>query len=1183
MVLAMLSSAHREGQEHARYLSDDEDKYKKVNDGGAVMKKGKLIAKIFGIVIVFVMIGTMLGGLSVLVGKVEASPAIIYVPDDYSTIQAAVNAASPGDTVIVRDGTYIENVDVNKDHLTIRSEHGAEVTIVQAANSRDYVFEVSADYVNIDGFMVTGAVGSYSGIYLNNVQHCNISNQRVWQNGHGIVIGYSNSNRIVSNALNSNVYSGINMLHSTSNIIQGNTIGQDYLNISYPNVGILLDYSNSNTFTSNDILNYKSSTFWRGSNNNEAYLNNFINTGEGIYYEDSTNVWHSPEKIAYTYNGNTYTNYLGNYWSDYTGSDADGDGIGETPYPINSDADNYPLMEPFENDGVTGVSLTLDHYLVYQADLSDVEPGKEYEIMEDVKQVIERHIDALGISAIVQIQKHEGEWSIAIQLPGVGETDKVKKLIVRFSLLEFKEQDEVGNWIPATGTVGGKQLILSSRYFKENTYVTVDQYGRPLLVFELDETGQDLFKQISSRLIGKPLAIYLGDEPLRGEDGQVIAPIVETVIEDKGQIQGLSFDDAQELSRLLNAGQIPVPLGRWVGEGTSRVFELNVPVYEGQLQSPPLNCAIKLKNCSSEPYLESGMPLCWPVSFIGIRASFNIYVGDSTGDIKRVRFLSDESQDGVVNNGFAWTPWYYWDVSSGDWHHSSKTMTWSFATGGEKEVWAEIEDSVGQTNRCVENIVVTELLPDRISLDDVEISTIISWLTKEWATDESWPVFLSVSLKDSNIMANILLIASKDPVTEYKLVRVKTDPVTDPRDLRLYGILPSTPMGCIKNHVQGMLTEWLTNAGQKLAEKILVKIGSKIVGTALGIGIPASAVSFLSSLIECSEQGYEEPLEGWKAGEDYLIYLPMDLPEGLDLTLKPERGICDCAWATSPWMYCQDCPGQVQGMWKGRISDKTNDVFVDIEETDNWWAKYFKLFSPGELRVYDSKGRVTGLVNGDIRNDIPNSAYDGEDNSVGIFFPTDSYVAEVAGTEVGIFGLQATSIEEGEPTTFTVTGVPTTPGTVYQYTIDWDALSEGEQGVTVQIDSDRDGIFEETKTLHPPIAAFTYSPSNILVNDEISFDASQSSDVDGEIVSYQWDFGDENTSTGEIATNAYSVPGEYLVSLVVVDNDGVVSTQSRTIEVRERWSMPIWGWVIIGVGILVIAVIIVRKRQPAKI
>ena len=122
----------------------------------------------------------------------------------------------------------------------------------------------------------------------------------------------------------------------------------------------------------------------------------------------------------------------------------------------------------------------------------------------------------------------------------------------------------------------GKELTLNSRYFKENTYVTVNQYGKPLLVFEWDETGQQLSEQITGRLIGKQLAIYLGDEPLRGEDGHIIAPVVKSVISDRGQIEGLSLTDAQELSRLLNAGRIDVPLGRWA-EGE---FEPSVPLYE---------------------------------------------------------------------------------------------------------------------------------------------------------------------------------------------------------------------------------------------------------------------------------------------------------------------------------------------------------------------------------------------------------------------------------------------------------------------------------------------------------------------------------------------------------------------------------------------------------------------------
>jgi len=231
--------------------------------------------------------------------------------------------------------------------------------------------------------------------------------------------------------------------------------------------------------------------------------------------------------------------------------------------------------------GPNGLRLGLDlkggSYLVYQADVSDIEPGTGDEVMKGVKGVIERRINALGITeSIVQIQKHEGEYNIVIQLPGIADIEKAKETVGLFTVLEFREQDAEGNWIPATGTVNGEELILTSRYFKENTYVTVNQLGSPLLIFEWDETGQELSQQITSRLIGKQLAIYLGDEPLRGEDGNPIAPVVRETIRDRGQIEGLNLVDVQELRDLLNAGRIDVPLGRW----TDGVFEPSIPLYE---------------------------------------------------------------------------------------------------------------------------------------------------------------------------------------------------------------------------------------------------------------------------------------------------------------------------------------------------------------------------------------------------------------------------------------------------------------------------------------------------------------------------------------------------------------------------------------------------------------------------
>ena len=152
------------------------------------------------------------------------------------------------------------------------------------------------------------------------IENLNISNSDV-----GVQLGFSSHNIIKNNTANSNNDDGISLCSSSNNNIYNN-------NASNNDDGISLDYSS----------------------NNNIYLNNFINNTDNVYSYygytyGSENKWNSTEEITYTYKGKTYENYLGNYWDDYNGSDADEDGIGDTPYSIDSDKDNYPLMEPWEN------------------------------------------------------------------------------------------------------------------------------------------------------------------------------------------------------------------------------------------------------------------------------------------------------------------------------------------------------------------------------------------------------------------------------------------------------------------------------------------------------------------------------------------------------------------------------------------------------------------------------------------------------------------------------------------------------------------------------------------------------------------------------------------------------------------------------------------------------------------
>jgi len=220
----------------------------------------------------------------------------------------------------------------------------------------------------------------------------------------------------------------------------------------------------------------------------------------------------------------------------------------------------YPLFDREEMR--LGLDLQGGIHMVYQADFSDLEPGTEAEAIDGAIAVIEQRINVLGVTEPL-IQK-QGSDRILVELPGVSEAEKAKGLIGETTLLEFREReiDEEGNvtWVPATATIDGKEKALTSGYFKENTYVGQSSLGKIMLYFEWNEEGSEISGEVTGRLIGQPLAIFLSGEPLLGDDGQPIAPIVQSQITDRGQVEGLSLREATELSQLLNAGRIPVPL-----------------------------------------------------------------------------------------------------------------------------------------------------------------------------------------------------------------------------------------------------------------------------------------------------------------------------------------------------------------------------------------------------------------------------------------------------------------------------------------------------------------------------------------------------------------------------------------------------------------------------------------------
>jgi len=232
----------------------------------------------------FVILFATLAFVSVGIGTVSA--ATIYVNPGES-IQAAIDAANPGDVIIVRDGIYTENINVNK-RLTIRSENGAASTMVEAASTSDHVFEITADYVNIGGFTVKGANGyGKAGIYLC-ADSCNIAYNTASYNDDGIHLS-SSSNNLIANNNCSNNWAGIYLGESSDNSINNNIASNNL------GVGIFLDeHSSDNNITKNVAIN-NTGVDGEGGISLYASDNNFIkgnivsNSGEdGIYLDWSS-------------------------------------------------------------------------------------------------------------------------------------------------------------------------------------------------------------------------------------------------------------------------------------------------------------------------------------------------------------------------------------------------------------------------------------------------------------------------------------------------------------------------------------------------------------------------------------------------------------------------------------------------------------------------------------------------------------------------------------------------------------------------------------------------------------------------------------------------------------------------------------------------------------------------------
>ncbi len=298
----------------------------------------------------------------------------IFVPDYFLTIQEAINAASNGDTVFVRNGVYSEHLTVNKT-LTLVGED-RNLTIIDGSGNGEIV-NIQANNVYVGNFTLQNAgMGAYGAVWVQGCSNAVICNNTMIDNRHGVGVwagalnatvlsnliynrqpsyadgirlGLSSGHLVTGNKV-INESAGIGLDWASNNVVQNNTVVNSYIGIGAGNP------SYSNVFSENTIAN-NNYGFRTTIYDSKFFHNNIINNSVQVSFYSSgySNIWD---------NG-----YLsgGNYWSDYNGEDADSDGIGDSPYIIDANnQDNYPLVNPWAPPDIAVTNVTVSKTIIGQ-------------------------------------------------------------------------------------------------------------------------------------------------------------------------------------------------------------------------------------------------------------------------------------------------------------------------------------------------------------------------------------------------------------------------------------------------------------------------------------------------------------------------------------------------------------------------------------------------------------------------------------------------------------------------------------------------------------------------------------------------------------------------------------------------------------------------------------------------
>jgi len=232
------------------------------------------------------------------------------------------------------------------------------------------------------------------------------------------------------------------------------------------------------------------------------------------------------------------------------------------------------LDKPFK----LGLDLQGGTHLVYEADLSDIDPEDYTDSMQGVRDVIERRVNLFGVAEpVIQVNKVGSHHRLIVELAGVKDAHQAIEMIGQTPFLDFREEIELSQeeldeqqsifekYQEGIELTEEEMIILTKEPFSPTTLTGRYLKGAELqfdqqtyqaqVSLEFDSEGSKLFEDLTRKNISKRIAIYL--------DGEVVsAPTVQEAISGgKAQITGnFSMEEAKELVQRLNAGALPVPI-----------------------------------------------------------------------------------------------------------------------------------------------------------------------------------------------------------------------------------------------------------------------------------------------------------------------------------------------------------------------------------------------------------------------------------------------------------------------------------------------------------------------------------------------------------------------------------------------------------------------------------------------